>query len=773
MFLFSAWELQKKNRRDGSPNSGMGSRSDSAPLAQVIPLRQSICTHCGNPITQHPVLPPFGAVGKIEGLDSASPVFCCRGCFTVYQWLETEGLSRFYDLKAMGCSLRPSVGAPDTTDQVAESFSHLDDPEFVKNYATRVSSGRVSEGQGQDLQQGLRMDFYLEGVHCTACVWLVEQLSRRLPFVRYSRLNLGSAVATIQIDESGSFSQVANEILKMGYRPHAVKRGEQSTIQKKENRLLLIRLGVAAACAGNIMLLAISLYLGADGRMAEHFKWLSAILYLPVVFFSAVPFYQSAWSALKQKTASIDIPVVFGLLLGSVTSYFNLATGHDEVYFDSLASLVFLLLSTRYLLKRIQQTSLSASSLLPYLTPFRARVWSSKVSSFSQVPVDQVRVGDRLQVLPGELIPTDGIVLAGESQINCSLLSGESELVSTRPGQIAFAGTMNVTEPFEIQVTQSGTQTRLGQILQSMEQVAGERAPISVLTDRISRVFVLLVLLLSVGVFFWHGVVTGTFGGWHEGLNRALAISIVTCPCTFALATPLVLSITLGKLARVGILVKGAEALERLSQVNTVLLDKTGTLTLAAQRSSGASRSDEIRPEARGVVQKLLRLGLQIWILSGDRSEAVKRAAACVGLDESRALSGVGPEDKRAFAAQHPRAMMVGDGANDALALAGAFVSVAVNSGVEISMRAADIYLTRPGIEPVPHLLVASRETLKIIRRNLAFSVIYNFIAAGAALAGKINPLFAAVLMPASALTVFLSSMAGTRRLRETIRLLS
>lgn len=716
------------------------------------------------------------------------------------------------------------------------------------------------------------MEFYLEGVHCAACVWLTEKLPELVDQVQLARLNLGTSIATVTITSKGSFAAVADQLQKMGYRVHPVKRGEKTDLLKKENRLLLIRLGTAGACAGNIMLLAVSLYGGASGLLAERFRWISFLLYLPVLLFSAVPFYRSAWSALTARTASIDIPVVFGILLGSAVSVINLATGHDEVYFDSLASLVFLLLSTRYLIRRIQQSAMQSSNLLSFLTPQRARRYSPVKGEFDSVPIDQIRPGDRLKILAGECIPVDGRVLMGTSSLNCALLSGESLPVRMTKGQIVFAGTMNLEAPLEIEVTQSGSKTRLGRILQSMEQILETRAPITLFTDRVSKIFVVAVLILSALTFLFLGFTQGG-GSWHEGVSRALAIAIVTCPCTFALATPLVLSLTLGRLARAGIVVKGPDVLERLTQVDSVFLDKTGTLTRGiptvmkwrfaqsaasegttdqveikaavlalesqsahpiaralcqslraegittqvphvtdfretlgkgvqgsvggdqyqvgrstedSSRTKSAPRQgfevliqrngkvvgevrfgDELRPESAAALARLRTLGLELWILSGDHAASVRSVARALGICRKRCLSQMGPEEKNRVIRQHPRALMVGDGANDALALAGAHVSVAVHSGVEISLRAADIHLKTPGVQSIAALMVISRETLRVIRRNFAFSILYNGLAGAAALAGKIDPLFAAVLMPISALTVFLASMAGTRKMRS------
>ena len=216
------------------------------------------------------------------------------------------------------------------------------------------------------------MQFYLEGVHCSACVWVVEKLSEEVDGVERIRLDLGNHVATVT-SSANRFAEVAEEMSKLGYRPHPVKDGSEEELMRAENRRLLARVAVAGACAGNIMLLAISLYSGLGGEMAIWFDRISGALFLPVLFYSATPLLKSAWNSLKQKSVSIDVPVALGIVLGSLTSYVNLLLGSHQLYFDSLSALVFLLMGSRYLLRRAHQSSLNQSQLLRFITPASAR----------------------------------------------------------------------------------------------------------------------------------------------------------------------------------------------------------------------------------------------------------------------------------------------------------------------------------------------------------------------------------------------------------------
>ncbi|MBL7714231.1 MAG: cadmium-translocating P-type ATPase [Bdellovibrionales bacterium] len=722
---------------------------------------------------------------------------------------------------------------------IQEDLSYLDDSEFVQSYATHESR---------------EMLFYLEGVHCAACVWLTEKLPDFCPGVEFLQLNLASGVARVRLYESGSFAQAAREIARLGYRPFPVKQGQSDELRKKEDRKLLIQLGVAGMLSGNIMLLAVALYAGASGALAELFKWSSFILFLPVLFYSAVPFFKSAWASLRVKQVSIDVPIVFGLAVGTAVSIVNLFMGSDQIYFDSLSTLVFLLLSTRYLLKKVNQHALNSSEWAHFLAPAKAKRFIGHSSKTETVSVNLLRPNDLIQVLPGECFPVDGVVVQGEGAVNCSLLTGESALVAASPGTAVNAGTWNQHSPLIVRVVASGPKTRLNRILASVESSLRSRAPIVAYVDRVGQAFVVAVLALAVLGFFIGLFVSGV----QEGFQRALAIAIVVCPCTFALATPLAISLSIGRAAKAGILVKGADVLERLSQVRTVFFDKTGTLTVGELRvshwdqfSDGAAEalmaleirsahpiaravqryfqgrfewlpevedfreqpgkgvsgtirgdrfevrshpsldqtvstrvglfkngvivgamtfSDVLREDSKSSVDQLKAMGLHVGILSGDAGGPVQDVSGQLGIQPGNSFSALSPEQKAEVVKGSPFTLMVGDGANDAVALAQAHASVAVQGGMEMSLRVASVYSSQSGVRSIPALLVLAQETLRVIRRNLVFAVVYNLVGIAVALSGRLDPLFAAVLMPLSALTVFLSTMAGTGKLRRAFR---
>lgn len=804
----------------------MGIGSDTISPGWVGAPTRRICIHCSSPVSER----------RISS-------FCCSGCETVFALLQARGLGEYYRIRDRDRGLRkvaPVELSPD-------SYTQLDDPKFVELYARR--SGEL-----------LTLKLYLEGVHCAACVWLSEKIGDFVPSVQSARLNLGDSVVEVTIQPSGSFAAVAREYARLGYRPHPVRTEDLDALARRSDRMLLARTGVAGACAGNIMLLAVSLYAGADGPMAEVFRWVSFALSLPVLCFSATPFYRGAWIALRGRQISIDIPIALGIFLGALSSAYNLVAGSPYLYFDSLSSLVFLMLASRYLLRKTQQAATHASRLIHFLTPARVRVIDSQSGSFREIAVDEIHPGDEVEVRAGECIAVDGFVVSGRSSLDNALLTGESKPVTASEGMIVFAGTVNQMGPLRIRATAAGGATRLGRTLRAVQEDLSKKAPIVTFADRIARYFVAAVLVAVAIVF---GV--GLRSGLDHAVNLALALSIVTCPCAFALATPLALSISMGRCARQGVLIKGVDVIERLSQARSVLFDKTGTLTrgkyevtgwdpalgldkdlklaseLAALESCSqhpvakaivqrfeppaserlptvqefseelgwgvlgqvqghryeiSSRGaqgplhaassavavwrdgvrlgriyfgDCLREDSSDVMARLRDLGLSVGIISGDSADAVARVAANLGLSPQEWRAELSPEDKREEAARTPRTVMVGDGANDAGALAAAHVGIAVQGGMEVSLLSADIYVRSPGVGAVGPLVVIARETLKVIRRNFVFSLVYNALGIAGVVAGLVTPLFAAILMPISALTVFLSSLAGTARLRRAL----
>lgn len=769
------------------------------------------CDHCGLAIP--PELPK----------DSR---FCCAGCATVFDYLQAKGLGRYYDLRQAA-----GVRSGRQANPSKSGFEFLD--------------------TDQDLSRPRRSTFYVEGLQCVACVWLLEKIGDCVPGVNSLRVDLGRSVAEVDVSAGAKLSDVAAEIERFGYRVYPVQEQEWVERQRRENRMALIRVAVAGAAAGNIMLFAISIYAGATGFIATAFNAISGLLYLPVLFFSSVPLYREALKTVKTRKLSIDVPVVAGLLIAGVASYVNLIRGSQHVYFDSLSSFVFLLLGSRYLLKRAHQTALESHRLLRYMTSQSAR----KVlhdGTITVVPVEKLRAGDLVELVTGDVAPVDGVVEAGASDLDASVMTGESRWVRVKPSDRVLAGMSIQGAWIRVRVEASGYATRLGQIVRSIEEGFTKRAPIQGLVDRLSAVFLVVVFGASAAVF----VAAGLLLGWEMGLERAIAMMIVTCPCGLALATPLALLRGAGVAARKKVLLKSSETLERLGGITAVAFDKTGTLTHGELRVKswtwhvdGAERlgvepavlalesrsqhpmaralvralterglrevlpvedfqetpgvgvrgevggvtfdvargeqgavavrrekktvvevtfEDRARAESPEALKQLRRLGVQVRLLSGDAKDIVERVGRELGFEHGECQAELTPEEKiEAVRGRREPVAMVGDGANDAGALAAADVGFAMSGGMAVSLRASDVYLADGHVTRVPEMVQLSREAMRVIRRNVVFSVAYNVVGLLGAALGWVNPLVAAVLMPASAVTVLVSSVRGTRWMRS------
>ena len=754
--------------------------------------------------------------------------FCCYGCLTVYNIIHQKGLETYYDIKKHSAVFKRR--SPVEINSI--KFKFLDDPEFLAEYSYFNSFGERT------------MEFYLEGIHCLACLWLIEKLPEFMDTVVSSKLNLERSVATVVISKHGNFSQVAKEFTQLGYRPHPLKKNQEAaSLKTKEERTSLIRIGVAGAAAGNIRIYAVSLYGGASDQFAQLFNSLTVFFAIPVLTYSAYPFYKNAWNALKNRTLSIDIPISLALIVGGCMGIYNLITGITENYFDSLTTLVFLLLLSRYFLQKIQEKGLSAQDLhYFYQSESVLKAEDSETSVFKEIHPKFIKVNDILKIRQGEFIPADGIVLVGISNLNNSLLTGESLPVKVLEGDRVFSGTQNIDHELVIKVDKINDETRLGSILKNVENGWAHRSKIVDLTSKVSKYFTMTVFILASFLFIY----LYQRGDTRYALEQAITLLIVTCPCALALATPLTFTRALSKAAEQGIIIKSDEVIERVAKIQNIYLDKTGTITHGKLRITnfkllkdslisvkdiiwnleikshhpvgvalkefvvvekcrdysvidhlellgvGVSGiidghlyeinrngifedkykvasfivEDTVRADSKVALQNLLNHQLNVKILSGDNSRVVGNIAREINLPLSHAHSELSPEDKNTLIKSNPHSMMVGDGANDAIALSHADVGVAVFGAVDISLRAADVYISTPGLAPVEKLITLSEETMKVIRRNLVLSLSYNSISVTAAFLGLISPLVAAIIMPLSSLTVLASTVIGTKKLR-------
>lgn len=829
-----------------------GERVSPAATATKTSRAAVSCTHCGLPV-------PAGLYepGKDEQ-------FCCEGCRTVFAAICAGGLERYYALRD-----RLGAGERRRAKVSGSSFEAFENEAFSRAYCRDEADGTRS------------VELYLEGVHCAACVWLVEKLPEIVPGVVRCRLDMGRSLASVEWDPGRvGLSSAARVLDSLGYTPHPARSARAREARRRADRKSLVRIAVAGACAGNVMLIYIALYgggfTGIEPVFKRLFEWVSAGLTVLSLAWPGSVFFKGAIGAMRARRVHLDMPIAIGLSAGGLAGLWSVVTGHAEPFFDSVTLLVFLLLVGRWLQAWRTRSAMDSVELLYALTPATARLVvtdENGAEAVREAPIEALESGALVEVRPNESIPVDGVVVRGVSSVDSSVLTGESVPVVVGVGDRVAAGAVNVSSPVRVRTEAVGAETRVGRMMSAIERLSRERAPFAAMIDRIAGPFVLIVVTLAVV----------TVGVWWrsnpvDAIAHAVALLVVTCPCALALATPLASSVAIGRAAKRGMLIKGGSVFERLGRPGVMYLDKTGTVThgafevvrwvgrddeglravvaavesrfshpiaralriagdagsldesavLHVEQSPGrgvrarvvmdgvereivvgspayvigsgaddkraawlveglaesdssaltpvavsldgevvslAMLGDRVREDAAGTIAELRRRGWDVRMLSGDRQGVVSAVAGMVGLDVSVCLGGQTPEDKlehvrRALVERDggdggsAAVVMVGDGVNDAAALASATVGIAVEGGAEASLQAADVYLRVPGLAPIVELLDGSGRAMGVIRRNLLASLGYNVIAGGLAIAGFVSPLVAAILMPISSLTI-------------------
>ena len=805
------------------------------------------CYHCGLPIPEDVDL----AV-KIGGEPRA---MCCYGCQAVAQSIVDNGLSDYYRSRdALPESPREAMPA------IFEQLTMFDHADFQKSFVKALS--------GSEREASL----LLEGITCSACIWLNEQHVGRLPGVTAIDINYATRRARVRWDESRiKLSDILGAIAAIGYRAYPYDAAKNEEISRKERRDALWRLWVAGFGMMQVMMYAFPVYI-ANGDMTADIeslmRWASMMLTMPVVFYSSAPFFRNAWRDLKIRRVGMDVPVALGVGAAFLASLWATLMQSGEVYFDSVTMFVFFLLGGRFLEMTARQKALSVTEALAKLLP----AFAQKMPGFpadraiEQRAVAELRAGDYVLVRPGDIVPADGVVVEGVSCANEALLTGESRPVPKAPGDPVTGGSMNAESPLVVRVDQVGEGTRLSAIINLMERAAAEKPRVVEMADRIASRFVAALLIVAVLVAV----------GWYwidpaQALWITVSVLVVTCPCALSLATPIALTVSAGALARDGLLVTRGHAIETLARATHFVFDKTGTLTtgkmhlvaisavgrlseaaclamasalehgsehpvagalrkaggdtvdmavdvlaepgqgiegaLAGRRyrigrpayvhamSAGGMVSpppadwlesgdtivalgdsnaclayfrigDEVRAEARALIDGLKRAGRKVVLLTGDEPAVAQRVAGQLGIPEVHA--GVTPQGKhacvKALQADGAVVAMVGDGVNDAPVLAQAQVSIAMGGGAQLARTQSDFVLLSENLDHLAHGVRRALKTLKVIKQNLWWAFAYNFVALPLAIAGYVTPWMAGIGMSASSLLVVLNSLRIQRQ---------
>ncbi|MBX9947145.1 MAG: cadmium-translocating P-type ATPase [Reyranella sp.] len=754
------------------------------------------CAHCGETLR--------------GGGDDA---FCCAGCATAHAIIGSAGLGAFYRRLVDARAHRPAPLDRDYT-----------------GYARPTGPGETE------------LELLVDGLDCAACVWLIESLLARNPAVVRARVSLSARRLSLRWrGVPADANEHAGLVAALGFRLAPYEALAAIADDDREAKELLRCLAVAGFAAANVMLLSVAVWSGHDGSMGDAtrtlFHWLSAAIALPAVAYAGRPFFHSAYAALRAGRTNMDVPISIGVTLACIVSLHEAWVGEQHAFFDSAITLLFFLLIGRYLDRRARGRARQSARALLALASRAATVLRADGTTASR-RVDLLVPGDVLLLAAGERLGADGVVSAGRSALDAALVSGESLPVAVEPGARVFAGMVNLGAPIRVRVTAAGEHTLLSEIVRLVEAAERGRSRFVALASRVARAYAPVVHATALLTFLGWLLLGGL--AWDRALVIATAVLIITCPCALALAVPVVQVVASTRLLRAGVLLLSPTALERLAQVDHVVLDKTGTLTLgrpelvaagddpaalrlaaglaAASRHPlaqalvravtdavpvhdveehpgqglrsgdmrlGSARfcgiadavddgrselwlardghapvrfafADRLRPDAAAAIAALQRRGLAVELLSGDRPAAVARAAAEAGVPDWRAETT--PADKverlKALAASGRRVLMVGDGLNDAPALAAAHVSVSPANAAEATQNAADAVFQGDALSPVVEMLEVARRADRLVRQNLTLALLYNLSAVPLAIAGDVTPLIAAIAMSSSSLLV-------------------
>lgn len=510
------------------------------------------CFHCGQPVPDDLEL-----TVKINGEPRS---MCCHGCQAVAKTIVDNGLQDYY----LHRTSMPASGQDVVPDEL-KKLSLYDHPDIQKSF--------VIENEAHIKEAVL----ILEGITCAACIWLNERHLKQLSGVKSAQVNYATHRARISWDESAiKLSTILAEIQLLGYNAHPYNAQTSDALRQKKRKLDLRRIAIAGLSAAQVMMLAVALYAGAafgmETSVVQIMRYVSLGLTLPVVFYAALPFYRSAWYALRSRKLSMDVPVSIAIISAFIGSTWITFHGKGVVYFDAITMFALFLLAARFLEQGAKEKSVEAAENLLKLAP--AMTIRIKDGRQEAVPVLDLELGDIILAKPGEAIAADAVVVEGESSADEALLTGESRSVPKKPGDSVIAGSINLDGPLFLQVSGVGENTVLAGIVRMLDRAQAEKPRIAQMADRVAGYFtaVLLVLtLIAGGIWLWIDP--------SKTFEVVLAVLVVTCPCALSIAAPAAMAAAGSHLLQRGTLLTRGHALETLAQVNHVVFDKTGTLT--------------------------------------------------------------------------------------------------------------------------------------------------------------------------------------------------
>lgn len=790
-------------------------------------MEHKTCFHCGLDASK-------------SGITFDNKPFCCNGCKTVYEIFSVNDLSCYYDLQAApGATPKEIEGKYDflNNEKIAEKLFEFNDGEF-----------RI-------------ITLYIPHIHCSSCIWILENLNKLLPQISSSLVNFGEK--TVRITYNGnelSLKELVDLLCKIGYEPYISLENYESS-RKKLDRSIIYKLGLAGFAFGYVMFLSFPEYLQVEGIWLEKYKhvfrWLMFTFSVPVVFYAAQDYFISAYKGLRSKLLNIDVPIALGISVLFIRSTTEIVLDIGTGFFDSLTGLVFFLLLGKFFQ---QKTYAFLSFERDYKSYFPIGITKIALDGTeTSIQVYDIEKGDRLLIRNEELIPVDCILMKGKARIDYSFVTGESEAVSKKSGDKLFAGGKQMDGVIEVEVLKSVEQSYLTQLWSNDVFKTNKEAAFKSLTNKISKHFTIAVLLIAaLSTTFW------LYNDSSKALNVFTAVLIIACPCAIALSAPFTLGNLLRILGKKKFYLKNANVIEQLAKINTIIFDKTGTIT-ANKSSKITYEGEQLSQKEESLLKNTLRgsnhplsralydilneyeiitldnykehLGqgieatfeaqnikigsapfvgytsdtatvntavhvstnnnykgkftfyndyrkglsklfkklkkdYDLAVISGD-NDGEKDNLTKLLPTKTKLLFNQKPDDKLEYIKYHQsegaKVLMVGDGLNDAGALAQSDVGIAISENVNVFSPACDAILDAKKFNQLFSYINASKSAIKIIKWSFVLSFIYNIIGLYFAVTGQLAPVVAAILMPLSSISIVVFTTIATNLLGKKL----
>jgi Cu+-exporting ATPase len=798
-------------------------------------MNKNNCYHCGEDCSVTPIF-------------FDEKIFCCNGCKTVYDIFSSNNLSYYYDLQA-AAGASPKV--------VEGKYDFLDDAAIIE---------RLIEFNDAHLQI---VNLYIPHIHCSSCIWVLENLNKLIPSISNSQVDFPKKTIRIHYNpEKTSLKEVVILLVHIGYEPY-ISLDDFDNKKKEINRSLLYKLGIAGFAFGNVMFLSFPEYLdlssskvsGGEYWLNQYegvFRWLMFTFSLPVVFYAGIGYFTSAYKGLRSKVLKIDVPIALGIVVLFVRSTLEIIFDWGPGFFDSLTGLIFFLLLGKFFQQKTYSFLSFERDYKSYFPIAVTRILQDRKEETTQV--HNVKRGDRLLIRNEELIPVDGILIHGNANIDYSFVTGESEAVHKNSGDKIFAGGKQLRGAIEMEALKSVSQSYLTQLWSNSVFQDDKSSKFQTLTDSIGKRFTIFVLTVAFSAsIFW------AFYDPSKVMNVFTAVLIIACPCAIALASPFTLGNMLRIFGKKKFYLKDTQTIEQLAQIDTVIFDKTGTIT-TAKKSTVTYEGLELTKEEEALLKNTLRasnhpLSRSLYELLAEQnivtldeyeehlgkgiegiinkskikvgsahfvgktaSEDVKNTAVHISTNDMykgcfvfknqyregvaevfkemsetlqlAILSGDNEGEKERLEALLPKltplyfnqkptdklefirllqnngkkVMMVGDGLNDAGALAQSNVGIAISENVTIFSPACNGILDATQFKELYSYILASKKAIKIIKWSFVLSLMYNVVGLYFAVTGQLEPVIAAILMPLSSISIVFFTTLATNILGKKLK---